>query len=139
MSIVLAPVAFWALGLHRVPADDGKQFEIKFRARFTRLTVTQRREVDQRLIKAVLVARGELVPEHLQAVEPLTDKAFLDLVLCDWEIADMQGAKVPYTEQNRIELFDAYEGLEGAFVKAYQDATAPKEAEKNSAAPSATT
>lgn len=124
MSVVIAPPAFWMDGELRLHGDNGQPYVVKFRARFNRMKKTERIEFMRRL-----------------AAREVTDSEVVKGRLCDWEIVNMQGEKVPYTEATRDELIEEYDGLEQALAHAFfvgigLVAGAP---EKNSEAPSATT
>lgn len=126
MTVVIAPPAFWVDGELRLHGDNGQPYVVKFRARFNRMKKTERIEFMKRL-----------------AAREVTDSEVVKSRLCDWEILNMQGEKVPYTEANRDELIEDYDGLEQALAYAFFKAiglVAPAgTAEKNSEAPSATT
>ena len=73
----------------------------------------------------------------------ITDKEFLDRLLVDWELKDKAGNSVPYTEQQRAELVEDWDGFEATLAEAYFDngrkAREAVEVAKNSEPPSATT
>lgn len=126
MAIVLASVAYWAPVSFILIGDDAQPYEVKFRARFKRLKRSERQEIEGQLAK-----------------KELDDKGFLDRVLVDWELKDLRGANVPYTEVTREELTEEWDGFEIALVQAFFDAgrkvREASEQAKNSAAPSAPT
>ena len=61
----------------------------------------------------------------------------------DWELKDKAGNAVPYTERQREELVEDWDGFEAALVEAYfengRKAREAAEVAKNSEPPSATT
>ena len=124
MTVVIAPAAFWVPGELRLPGDDGEPFVLKFRARFNRMKKTERIDFMKRL-----------------GAREVTDSEVVKTRLCDWEISNMQGEKVLYTEATRDELIEDYDGLEQAIAHAFFAGIGlvPGAAEKNSVAPSATT
>lgn len=137
MTVVLAPVGYWHAGVHLMPGDDGKKFELKFRARFKHLPRKERELINKRAAVSMAIAAGVEAPEPLKELQPLTDKEFLDQVLLDWDIKDLQGQAVMFTPAMREELFDQYDGLEASFVRCFEDSRREQPA-KNSAAPSET-
>lgn len=126
MAIVLASVAYWAPVSFILIGDDAQPHEVKFRARFKRIKRSEREEIE-RLLKE----------------RELDDKAFLDRLLVDWDLEDVRGEKVPYTEATRAELVEDWDGLEIALVQSFFEAGRKVrdagEQAKNSAAPSAPT
>jgi len=126
MTVVIAPPAFWVNGELHLHGDNGKPYVVKFRARFNRMKKTERIDFMKRL-----------------AAREVTDAEVVKSRLCDWEILNMQGERVPYTEATRDELIEEYDGLEQALAHAFFvgiGLAAPAgAAEKNSEAPSATT
>ena len=162
MAVILASCAFWAPVKFVVPGDDGKPEILKFRARYKRLTRSERQELERRVAANSLTpdvrkgARERLDnPENkytakdrqeielrIQA-EPIDDEEFLKEVLVDWDLTDKKGEKVMFSPATLAELTDAWDGFEVALVGAFYEGTAnatSKEAiEKNSAEPSAIT
>ena len=126
MSVVLASVAFWAAGQLILVGDLGKPEIVDFKARFKRLKTSERKQLEAGL-----------------ADKKITDKEFLDRLLVDWELKDKAGNSVPYTEQQRAELVEDWDGFEAALAEAYFDngrkAREAVEVAKNSEPPSATT
>lgn len=164
MAVILATIAFWAPVTYQLPGDMGKLEMLHYKGRYKRLKTSERRRMQARLqayrledeaLIARMRADKKLEPDWAerlaQATTPealaelaqayrMSDSEFLDLVLVDWEIKDAQGAVVPHTPAARAELFEDWDGLEGAFVRGYFDAFNSEEAgAKNSAPPSATT
>jgi len=126
MTVVLASAAYWAPARYTLVGDDAKPVNVDFRVRFKRLKRSERQDLETQL-----------------AQKEIDDKAFLDRVLVDWELKDVRGQVVPYTEAMRAELVEDWDGFEVAMVHAFFDAgrksREASEIEKNSAAPSATT
>ncbi|WOI46969.1 hypothetical protein [Acidovorax sp. BLS4] len=126
MTIVLASAAYWAPARYTLVGDDAKPCHVDFRVRFKRLKRSERQALEDQLTK-----------------KEIDDKVFLDRVLTDWELKDVRGQAVPYTEATRADLVEDWDGFEVALVQAFFDAGRKSreaaEIEKNSAAPSATT
>lgn len=124
MSVVIAPPAFWMDGELRLHGDNGQPYVVKFRARFNRMKKTERIDFMNRL-----------------AAREVTDIEVVKTRLCDWEISNMQGERVPYTEATRDELIEDYDGLEQALAHAFfmGIGLVAGSAAKNSEAPSAIT
>lgn len=126
MSVVLASVAFWAGAQLILVGDLGKPEFVDFKARFKRLKTSERKQLEADL-----------------ADKKITDKEFLDRLLVDWDLKDKAGNSVPYTERQREELVEDWDGFEAALVQAYFDngrkAREAAEVAKNSELPSATT
>ena len=126
MSVVLASVAFWAAARLTLVGDLGNPEIVDFKARFKRLKTSERKQLEAGL-----------------ADKKITDKEFLDRLLVDWELKDKAGNAVPYTERQREELVEDWDGFEAALVQAYFDngrkAREAAEVAKNSELPSATT
>ena len=126
MSVVLASVAFWAAARLTLVGDLGNPEIVHFKARFKRLKTSERKQLEAGL-----------------ADKKITDKEFLDRLLVDWELKDKAGNAVPYTERQREELVEDWDGFEAALVQAYFDngrkAREAAEVAKNSELPSATT
>ena len=126
MSVVLASVAFWAAARLTLVGDLGNPEIVHFKARFRRLKTSERKQLEAGL-----------------ADKKITDKEFLDRLLVDWELKDKAGNSVPYTEQQRAELAEDWDGFEAALVESYFDngrkAREAAEVAKNSEPPSATT
>jgi hypothetical protein len=146
MTVVLASVAFWTHAKLVLPGDFGKKTEVNFDVRFGRLKSSERKLLNLRLtlgrlgteaLLAALRGADDLAPEWRQRVQDattpeaeaalakdfrITDKEFLDQVLVDWKVQDLQGNTVPYTPANREALFEDWEGMEAATVVAYFDA-----------------
>ena len=126
MSVVLASVAFWAAARLTLVGDLGNPEIVNFKARFKRLKTSERKQLEAEL-----------------AAKKITDKEFLDRLLVDWELKDKAGNSVPYTEQQRAELVEDWDGFEAALAEAYFDngrkAREAVEVAKNSEPPSATT
>ena len=126
MSVVLASVAFWAAARLTLVGDLGNPEIVNFKARFKRLKTSERKQLEAEL-----------------AAKKITDKEFLDRLLVDWELKDKAGNSVPYTEQQRAELVEDWDGFEAALAEAYFDngrkAREAVEVAKNSELPSATT
>ena len=156
MAVVLASVAFWAPVVFSLAGDDGVVEQVKFRARYKRLSKTERHALDLRLMAA---ARPETMTEAMRKrmedpatkekerkdlkakldAEPATDQDYLDALLVDWELKGKDGERIDYTPTIRAELIDAWDGLEEALVLGHVNAMhATREAVKNSGAPSAT-
>ena len=126
MSVVLASVAFWAAARLTLVGDLGNPEIVHFKARFKRLKTSERKQLEAGLTD-----------------KKITDKEFLDRLLVDWELKDKAGNSVPYTEQQRAELVEDWDGFEAALVEAYfengRKAREAVEVAKNSEPPSATT
>jgi hypothetical protein len=126
MSVVLASVAFWAVAQLILVGDLGKPEVVDFKARFKRLKTSERKQLEADL-----------------ADKKITDKEFLDRLLVDWDLKDKAGNAVPYTERQREELVEDWDGFEEALVQAYfengRKAREAAEVAKNSKLPSATT
>lgn len=126
MTVVLASVAFWAHGQLALTGDFGQAEITHFKARFKRLKTSERKQLEADL-----------------AEKKLTDKEFLDRTLVDWDLKDKQGHAVPYSEQQRAELVEDWDGFEAALVVSYFDARRKSmeaaQTAKNSEAPSVTT
>lgn len=126
MSVVLASVAFWASAQLILVGDLGKPETVDFKARFKRLKTSERKQLEADL-----------------ADKKITDKEFLDRLLADWDLKDKAGNSVPYTERQREELVEDWDGFEAALVQAYfengRKAREAAEVAKNSELPSATT
>ena len=126
MSVVLASVAFWAAARLTLVGDLGNPEIVHFKARFKRLKTSERKQLEAGL-----------------ADKKITDKEFLDRLLVDWELKDKAGNAVPYTERQREELVEDWDGFEAALVEAYfengRKAREAAEVAKNSELPSATT
>lgn len=126
MSVVLASVAFWASAQLILVGDLGKPEVVDFKARFKRLKTSERKQLEAGL-----------------ADKKITDKEFLDRLLVDWDLKDKTGEPVLYTEKQREELVEDWDGFEAALVQAYFDngrkAREAAEVAKNSELPSATT
>ena len=89
---------------------------------------------------------GVLVPDityRPMADKKITDKEFLDRLLVDWDLKDKSGNAVIYSERQREELVEDWDGFEAALVQAYfengRKAREAAEVAKNSELPSATT
>ena len=125
MSVVLASVAFWAAARLTLVGDLGKPEVVDFKVRFKRLKTSERKQLEAEL-----------------AAKKITDKEFLDRLLVDWELKDKSGNAVIYSERQREELVEDWDGFEAALVRGYTDAQQallkPQELEKNSEGPSAT-
>ena len=126
--VITTKPAFWAPGFLIIP-DDEKTLTFEFKARFKRLPAERSRE----LIALIEESRRA---SALGKKPPLTDKALLDEVMCDWGgFKDADGAPVPYTPANRAQAVEDWFGLEAAFTRAFIEAAWPeqrrKEAEKN--------
>lgn len=126
MSVVLASVAFWAAGQLILVGDLGKPEIVDFKARFKRLKTSERKQLEADL-----------------ADKKITDKEFLDRLLVDWDLKDKSGNAVIYSEKQREELVEDWDGFEAALVQAYfengRKAREAAEVAKNSELPSATT
>ena len=126
MSVVLASVAFWASAQLILVGDLGKPEVVDFKARFKRLKTSERKQLEAGL-----------------ADKKITDKEFLDRLLVDWDLKDKSGQKVIYSEKQREELVEDWDGFEAALVQAYfengRKAREAAEVAKNSELPSATT
>lgn len=126
MSVVLASVAFWAAGQLILVGDLGKPEIVDFKARFKRLKTSERKQLEADLTD-----------------KKITDKEFLDRVLVDWDLKDKAGSTVIYSEKQREELVEDWDGFEAALVQAYfengRKAREAAEVAKNSEPPSATT
>lgn len=126
MSVVLASVAFWAGAQLILVGDLGKPEIVDFKARFKRLKTSERKQLEADL-----------------ADKKITDKEFLDRLLVDWDLKDKAGEPVLYTEKQREELVEDWDGFEAALVQAYfengRKAREAAEVAKNSELPSATT
>ena len=126
MSVVLASVAFWAVAQLILVGDLGKPEIVDFKARFKRLKTSERKQLEADL-----------------ADKKITDKEFLDRLLVDWDLKDKSGNAVIYSEKQREELVEDWDGFEAALVQAYFDngrkAREAAEVAKNSELPSATT
>lgn len=126
MSVVLASVAFWASAQLILVGDLGKPEVVDFKARFKRLKTSERKQLEADL-----------------ADKKITDKEFLDRLLVDWDLKDKSGTAVIYSEKQREELVEDWDGFEAALVQAYFDngrkAREAAEVAKNSERPSATT
>lgn len=126
MSVVLASVAFWAAGQLILVGDLGKPEIVDFKARFKRLKTSERKQLEADL-----------------ADKKITDKEFLDRLLVDWDLKDKTGTAVIYSEKQREELVEDWDGFEAALVQAYfengRKAREAAEVAKNSELPSATT
>lgn len=126
MSVVLASVAFWASAQLILVGDLGKPEIVDFKVRFKRLKTSERKQLEADL-----------------ADKKITDKEFLDRLLVDWDLKDKAGNSVPYTERQREELVEDWDGFEAALVQAYfengRKAREAAEVAKNSELPSATT
>lgn len=126
MSVVLASVAFWAAGQLILVGDLGKPEIVDFKARFKRLKTSERKQLEADLTD-----------------KKITDKEFLDRVLVDWDLKDKAGSTVIYSEKQREELVEDWDGFEAALVQAYfengRKAREAAEVAKNSELPSATT
>lgn len=126
MSVVLASVAFWAAAQLILVGDLGKPETVEFKARFKRLKTSERKQLEADL-----------------ADKKITDKEFLDRLLVDWDLKDKAGEPVLYTEKQREELVEDWDGFEAALVQAYfengRKAREAAEVAKNSELPSATT
>lgn len=126
MSVVLASVAFWAGAQLILVGDLGKPEVVDFKARFKRLKTSERKQLEADL-----------------ADKKITDKEFLDRLLVDWDLKDKSGNAVIYSEKQREELVEDWDGFEAALVQAYFDngrkAREAAEVAKNSELPSATT
>lgn len=126
MSVVLASVAFWASAQLILVGDLGKPEVVDFKARFKRLKTSERKQLEADL-----------------ADKKITDKEFLDRLLVDWDLKDKTGTAVIYSEKQREELVEDWDGFEAALVQAYFDngrkAREAAEVAKNSELPSATT
>ena len=156
MAVVLASVAFWAPVVLSLAGDDGVVEQVKFRARYKRLSKTERRALDLRLMASNLTqsmreamqkrmddpSTREKERKELKAqldAEPATDQDYLDELLVDWDLKGKDGERIDYTPTIRAELIDAWDGLEEALVLGHVNAMhATREAVKNSGAPSAT-
>lgn len=162
MNVVLASAAFWAPGTYSLMGDDGALETVNFRARFRRLKTSERRAMDSRLranglapeVRVALRERladpkaGYAAAERkaLQAdveAEPISDGEFLRELLVDWDLKDKQGNPVTFSLAAMSEVCEDWDGFEAALVRAYMKARDaalnPKEVEKNSGEPSATT
>lgn len=126
MSVVLASVAFWAGAQLILVGDLGKPEIVDFKARFKRLKTSERKQLEADL-----------------ADKKISDKEFLDRLLVDWELKDKSGNAVIYSERQREELVEDWDGFEAALVQAYfengRKAREAAEVAKNSELPSATT
>lgn len=126
MSVVLASVAFWAGAQLILVGDLGKPEIVDFKARFKRLKTSERKQLEADL-----------------ADKKITDKEFLDRLLVDWDLKDKSGNAVIYSEKQREELVEDWDGFEAALVQAYfengRKAREAAEVAKNSELPSATT
>lgn len=126
MSVVLASVAFWAGAQLILVGDLGKPEIVDFKARFKRLKTSERKQLESDL-----------------ADKKITDKEFLDRLLVDWDLKDKSGNAVIYSEKQREELVEDWDGFEAALVQAYfengRKAREAAEVAKNSELPSATT
>lgn len=126
MSVVLASVAFWAGAQLILVGDLGKPEIVDFKARFKRLKTSERKQLEADL-----------------ADKKITDKEFLDRLLVDWDLKDKTGTAVIYSEKQREELVEDWDGFEAALVQAYfengRKAREAAEVAKNSELPSATT
>ena len=126
MSVVLASVAFWASAQLILVGDLGKPEIVDFKARFKRLKTSERKQLEADL-----------------ADKKITDKEFLDRLLVDWDLKDKSGNAVIYSERQREELVEDWDGFEAALVQAYfengRKAREAAEVAKNSELPSATT
>ena len=126
MSVVLASVAFWADAQLILVGDLGKPEIVDFKARFKRLKTSERKQLEADLTD-----------------KKITDKEFLDRVLVDWDLKDKAGSTVIYSEKQREELVEDWDGFEAALVQAYfengRKAREAAEVAKNSELPSATT
>lgn len=126
MSVVLASVAFWASAQLILVGDLGKPEIVDFKARFKRLKTSERKQLEADL-----------------ADKKITDKEFLDRLLVDWDLKDKSGTAVIYSEKQREELVEDWDGFEAALVQAYfengRKAREAAEVAKNSELPSATT
>jgi plasmid replication initiation protein len=146
---VIASTAYWAPVKFRFAGDNGVPETLEFRARFKRLKKSERIQLFARLEASrqrALAGAGQiaLTEEQDKALpESITDAQFLDLLLIDWDLKDVNGAAIPYTSAVRAEQVEESAGLEGALVSAWFMADAAVNSamgtEKNSAAPSATT
>ena len=160
MSVILASVAFWSPVTFARVGDDGKPEVLKFRTRFKRLRKSERIALNHRVaamaitpevresIQKLIDAPG--TDEHQRkfwkdrlAAKPMTDAELLNDIAVDWDLRNLKGEFVAYTPAIRAELEEELDGVEGAMVKAYFDATnAPvtaEDVEKSSEAQSATT
>lgn len=141
---VIKSNAYWAPVAYYYPGDEKVEC-LKFRARFRRLKAVERRAIDDRLAasrkRAEARALGRPEPEGLPA--SMSDSEFLDEVLVGWDLQDADGKPVDYSKEERQKQVDELDGFEGALIRAWFEADrAAREAgfaEKNSAAPSATT
>ena len=126
MSVVLASVAFWAAAQLILVGDLGKPETVEFKARFKRLKTSERKQLEAGLTD-----------------KKITDKEFLDRLLVDWDLKDKTGTAVIYSEKQREELVEDWDGFEAALVQAYFDngrkAREAAEVAKNSEPPFATT
>lgn len=160
-KVILAKPHFWAPGEFKLLGDNHQLVVVPFRAQFHRLSTSQSRLVNLRLaamrmdneeLEAVLrsaswLAGGwhtrvvDATPEQLPGVLAefrMGDQAFLDTVLKDWDLLDLPGGEgLAYSAEARAQVFDQWEGLEGAFCRAYFDAKKLEHPEKNSVTPSA--
>ena len=151
MAVILATAGFWAPCTYAVPGDDLKPLEIKFRARWKRMTRPERKELDRRLQAARTVRQIDSgIPTSLSAAEveqqrqlAISDEQFLNELLIDWDLKDARGNPVPYSPTARNETCDQNDGLEPALVSSYfmalQALNTPKATEKNSDMLSGTT
>ena len=155
MAVVLASIAFWAPVVLTIPGDDEQLETVKFRARYKRLSKSERQALDRSVMAANLttamrtaLAERAANPEtrekerkqvlaQLEA-EPIDDTDYVNAVLVDWDLKDKTGESIPFTPANLAELVEAWDGLEAALVMGHINADRKaKEAAKNSAAPSA--
>ena len=152
MTVKLAASTFLAPVTYSVPGDDSQVIDIKFRARFNRLSTSAREMLDDRLqmtwlnrmvkmsktpeIRALFEER---VKDMKPNVTPISDVEICQQVLAGWELQDVDGESVPFGPDAMAEMFEQWYGLDGAIAVAYVNAVSPKVAEKNSVEPSSTT
>ena len=159
---VINSVAFWVPGTVRIPGDDGKPIEIKFRARFKRLKKSERlalehcieanklsKEVREGLRARLDDANDHATPqmrEYMEAVmaaTPITDAEFVRATLVDLDMKGADGTPVIYSPLVVAEIEEELDGFEAElvriYIKARKQANTPQDAEKNSETQSGTT
>lgn len=144
MTVVLAPVAFWAPCILSLPGDDGQPVVVNYRARFKRLKRTERVELERRMhasrITYEAALRGETAPAA--DVPPITDAEIITMLMVDLDLTDKTGIRVIYTPSVVAELSEEWDGFEAATVMGYFNALKlqadPQMTAKNSGPQSAT-
>lgn len=151
MSVICATAGFWAPCTYQYAGDDLQIVAKTFRVRWKRLSKTERKAMDARLVaRAALQRLQSGVPTALPDAEiaalrekAITEEQFLAEMLADWELTDACNKPIVFSLKELAETGDQNDGFEEQLFSSYfttMSALAnPKVTEKNSDAPSDTT